>query len=84
MRRAAAAILIVILSASISRAATHQTVLLWPNGAPGAQGHQPEDTPTLTIFLPDPGKATRTGVVVCPGGGYVELAMQKEGTDIAE
>lgn len=84
MRRAAVAILFTILSAGISQAATHQTVLLWPNGAPGAQGNQPEDTPTLTIFLPDPGKATRTGVVVCPGGGYVELAMQKEGTDIAE
>ncbi|HET9179735.1 MAG TPA: alpha/beta hydrolase [Terriglobia bacterium] len=84
MRRAAIAVLLTILSAGISQAATHQTVLLWPNGAPGAQGNQPEDTPTLTIFLPDPGKATRAGVVVCPGGGYVELAMQKEGTDIAE
>lgn len=84
MVRAAIAILIMILSAGISGAETHQTVLLWPNGAPGAQGNQPEDTPTLTIFLPDPAKATRTGVVVCPGGGYVELSMQKEGTDIAE
>jgi acetyl esterase/lipase len=84
LRRAAIAILLTILSAGLSRAATHQTVLLWPNGAPGAQGSRPEDEPTLTIFLPDAGKATRTGVVVCPGGGYVELAMQKEGTDIAE
>lgn len=73
-----------ILSAGISAAATHQTVLLWPNGAPGAQGNRAEDTPTLTIYLPDSGKAVRTGVVVCPGGGYVELAMKKEGTDIAE
>lgn len=84
MRRAAIAILLTILSAGISQAATHQTVLLWPNGAPGAQGNRPEDAPTLTIFLPDQAKATRTGVVVCPGGGYIELAMQKEGTDIAE
>lgn len=84
MRIAAIAVLVTILSAGISQAATHQTVLLWPNGAPGAQGNRPEDTPTLAIFLPDPAKATRTGVVVCPGGGYVELAMQKEGTDIAE
>jgi acetyl esterase/lipase len=84
LKRAAIAFLLMILSAGISTAATHQTVLLWPSGAPGAQGNQPEDTPTLTIFLPDPGKAVRTGVVVCPGGGYVELAMKKEGTDIAD
>src|SRR5689334_4353875 len=24
-----------------------QTIPLWPNGAPGAAGHAPEDTPTL-------------------------------------
>jgi acetyl esterase/lipase len=84
LKRAAIALLLIILSAGISQAATHQTVLLWPNGARGAQGNQPEDIPTLTIFLPAPGTATRTGVVVCPGGGYVVLAMKKEGTDIAE
>ncbi|HXH51466.1 MAG TPA: alpha/beta hydrolase [Terriglobia bacterium] len=84
MKRSAIAFLLMILSAGISAAATHQTVLLWPNGAPGAQGNRAEDTPTLTIYLPDSGKAVRTGVVVCPGGGYVELAMKKEGTDIAE
>jgi acetyl esterase/lipase len=84
LKRSAIALLLVILSASICPAATHQTVPLWPTGAPGAQGNQPEDIPTLTIFLPDTGRAIRTGVVVCPGGGYVNLAIQKEGTDIAE
>ncbi len=84
MRKASFAILLIILSAGISKAATHQTVFLWPDGAPGAKGGQPEDRPTLTIYLPDPAKAAMTGVVVCPGGGYVHLAMKKEGTDIAE
>jgi acetyl esterase/lipase len=84
LKRAAIAFLLMILSAGISAAATHPTVPLWPNGAPGAQGNQPEDIPTLTIYLPDSGKEVRTGVVVCPGGGYVELAIKKEGTDIAE
>jgi len=73
-----------ILPAGVSQAATHKVELLWPHGAPGAQGTQPEDIPTLTIYLPDPGKAVGTGVVVCPGGGYVHLAMEKEGSDIAE
>ena len=84
MKKAAIAILFVIFTAGCSQAATRQTVLLWPGGAPGAKGNNPEDQPTLTIFLPDQAKAVRTGVVVCPGGGYVHLAMKKEGTDIAE
>jgi acetyl esterase/lipase len=57
---------------------------LWPNGAPGAVGTQAQDTPTLSIYLPDPEKAVPTGVVVCPGGGYVQLAMDYEGTDVAK
>ena len=58
--------------------------LVWPNGAPGAVGSQPEDQPTLTIFLPEASKAVGTGVVVCPGGGYVHLASDHEGVKVAE
>lgn len=39
--------------------------------------------PTLTAFLPDPEKATGTGVVVCPGGAFHFLMVDKEGSDIA-
>jgi acetyl esterase/lipase len=39
--------------------------------------------PTLTPVLPDPGSATGTGVLVCPGGGYFMLAMFHEGFDVA-
>lgn len=84
MRRTAVAILMMFLAVGVAQGATHRTVLLWPSGAPRAKGNQPEDRPTLTIFLPDPAKAVHTGVVVCPGGGYVHLAMKKEGTDVAE
>ncbi len=58
--------------------------LLWPSGAPGAQGNADEDRPTLAIYLPDPAKAAGFGVVVCPGGGYHNLAMDHEGRQIAE
>ncbi|MGH9663300.1 MAG: alpha/beta hydrolase [Bryobacteraceae bacterium] len=37
----------------------------------------------MTIFLP-PAHANGTAVVVCPGGGYAHLAMEKEGIQIAE
>jgi acetyl esterase/lipase len=47
---------------------------LWPNGAPGALGNADADTPTLTAFLPEPGKACGTAIVICPGGGYGFLA----------
>jgi acetyl esterase/lipase len=60
-----------------------KTMLLWPAGAPGAQGDQDIDKPTLTVYLPKGENATKTGVVVAPGGGYQHLAIQKEGEDIA-
>jgi acetyl esterase/lipase len=56
-----------------------KTVLLWPEGAPGAQGNEDIDEPSLTIYLPKGENATKTGVVVAPGGGYQHLAMEKEG-----
>ncbi len=40
--------------------------------------------PALTVFLPDPAKATGTGVVICPGGGWRILAFNHEGTEVAE
>ncbi len=61
-----------------------KTELLWPGGAPGALGSEDADKPTITIYLPDKAKATGTGVVVCPGGGYGRLAMDHEGKQIAE
>lgn len=60
-----------------------KTLLLWPNGAPGAQGNEDVDKPTLTVYLPSGPNATRTGVVVAPGGGYQHLSMTKEGSDVA-
>jgi acetyl esterase/lipase len=57
-------------------------ILLWPNGAPGAVGDTPLDKPVITPYLPAQ-NPTHTAIVVCPGGGYVMLAIDKEGTDIA-
>ncbi|HYL72644.1 MAG TPA: alpha/beta hydrolase [Bryobacteraceae bacterium] len=59
------------------------TVLLWPNGAPGAQGNEDIDKPSLTIFLPVKNQANGTGIVICPGGAYRGLAMNHEGRQVA-
>jgi len=39
--------------------------------------------PTITVYEPDPAKATGTAVVICPGGGYNILAMDLEGEEVA-
>jgi acetyl esterase/lipase len=56
---------------------------LWPDGAPGALGTDDTDRPTLAPFLVPAGKGVGTAVIVCPGGGYQGLSMDKEGDQIA-
>jgi acetyl esterase/lipase len=60
-----------------------QIQYLWPDGAPGAVGTEEQDKPHLEIFT-GYGPAPHTAVIVCPGGGYRNLAYEKEGTQIAE
>jgi acetyl esterase/lipase len=60
-----------------------ETVLLWPDGAPGALGNDDDDRPALTIYLPASAHATGAAVVVCPGGSYTSLAMDHEGHQVA-
>jgi acetyl esterase/lipase len=57
--------------------------LLWPNGAPGALGAADEDQPSLTPHLVPAGRGTGAAVIVCPGGGYQHLSMDKEGEQVA-
>ena len=64
--------------------AAHETVLLWPEGAPRAVGTEDADRPSLTLYSLPEGQAVRSAVVVCPGGGYVGLAIDYEGRQIAE
>jgi acetyl esterase/lipase len=40
-------------------------------------------SPTLTALLPSPSVATGIGLVICPGGGFYALAIDKEGMDVA-
>jgi len=69
-------------------------IALWPEGVPGAiQDGGPETLneglvrnvhePSLTPYLPPPGRSNGTAVVVCPGGGYTVLAIDKEGVAVA-
>jgi acetyl esterase/lipase len=73
-----------LLSIAAGSAPAQKTELLWPQGAPGAVGTEDVDKPTLTIYLPPAEKASGAGVVICPGGSYRALAVDKEGTQVAE
>ena len=58
-----------------------KSVLLWPDGAPGALGNAPSDQPRLLLFLAAEKMEHRThaGILVLPGGGYSSLSMNEEG-----
>lgn len=64
-----------------------QEILLWPKGAPLANGTistgtAPTDRPSITPFPAS--KPNGAAVLVFPGGGYVGLAFDKEGTLVAQ
>ncbi|HET6567241.1 MAG TPA: alpha/beta hydrolase [Rhodothermales bacterium] len=63
--------------------AVPDSVLLWPEGAPMAVGDTPTDRPLLYLYPAPEETANGTAVVVFPGGGYVHLAMDHEGRQIA-
>ena len=39
--------------------------------------------PTLTVFKPSPGSGNGSGVVICPGGGFMALSISSEGVEVA-
>ena len=80
-------------------AAEPTIVPLYPGPAPGSETWDWTETeqpstdgirrianvtrPALMVYLPDKAKATGTGVVVSPGGGWRILAISHEGEDVA-
>ena len=58
-------------------------VPLWSQGAPGALGKEPKDTPKITVRKIASEKPTGA-LIICPGGGYGGLAMDHEGKQMVE
>lgn len=52
-------------------------------GEPQEKSSNPNDTAKIRVFLPDAKIATGRAVVICPGGGYEYLAIEKEGYEWA-
>ena len=40
--------------------------------------------PTLTVFKPAEETSNGTGIVICPGGGFMALSINSEGIDVAK
>jgi acetyl esterase/lipase/quercetin dioxygenase-like cupin family protein len=79
---------------SATSAVASKVINIWPGVAPGSEQWKQKETtlgsgpmqrivnvtmPTLTVYLPDPAKATGTAVIIAPGGGFIFL-----GTDTHE
>jgi acetyl esterase/lipase len=77
-----------------------QVIPLWPGAAPGSEAWTQKEvqyfnpqkqqmvrnvvTPSLTVYSPDSSKANGTAVIIAPGGGFLFLSWQTEGTEVAE
>ena len=60
-----------------------QTMPLWAGSAPGALGSDDSDIPAITVYLPRTMAQNTPTMIVCPGGGYVNLATNHEGRQVA-
>jgi acetyl esterase/lipase len=75
--------------------AAADVIPIWPEGVPGllpTAGPEVEQdarvsnvhNPSLIVFLAPEAARNGTAVVVCPGGGYSRLAIDKEGTLVGQ
>ena len=60
------------------------TYRLWEGDAPGAQGSEDADVPTLTVFRVHARTGRGTAIVIAPGGAYRGLAANLEGRQVAD
>lgn len=91
--------LLPLLAACSLIAAEPQSILLWPNGAPGSEGKSAPEAvritpagdhvvssvhqPSVTPYLPTRETAIGAAVVIAPGGGHSALWMDHEGYNVA-
>ena len=100
MKAIASLLSLVLLPVALLAADDPKEIPLWPKGAPGSEGKtEPEvvktsaggdrsvwsiHNPNITPYLPAKEKATGVAVLVCPGGGHRNLAIEHEGYNVAK
>ncbi|HEY8749866.1 MAG TPA: alpha/beta hydrolase [Tepidisphaeraceae bacterium] len=73
------------------------TIKLWPGTPPGDTKDLGAEkwsnnnrtltnvsTPDIAVYRPDKAKDAHVAILVCPGGGFTNLAMQHEGSQVAQ
>jgi acetyl esterase/lipase len=92
-------VLAVLLAAAGYLPAQTDSIYLWPNEVPGESKLKSSPVltkgddgsvrvvevtnPFLAVFLPNASHKNGKSIIVCPGGGYIRLAVHKEGYTIA-
>ncbi len=72
-----------MMTAEFGHAAeTPEFRLLWPDGAPGANGEKDADKPGMWVY-PAKNNPNGAAIVICPGGGYSIHATDHEGVQPA-
>ena len=77
------AVPLLFASLALSAPAPSEVIPLWNDGkVPLATTKSKIDKPQMTLYKAE--KPNGSAVVICPGGGYGGLAMDHEGTQVAE
>ncbi len=93
-------VLVLAFFTAFAAGAQTDSLYIWPSEVPGETKPKSDPVPVtledgsirvvevtdpfLSVFEPSPGKRNHKAVLVCPGGGYVRLAVHKEGYTVAE
>ena len=72
---------LLIINCQSGMAQDSTKIYLWKGEAPMSLGHTASDSPYLLVYHPR--KPNGISVLICPGGGYVYLAMDHEGRWVA-
>ncbi|MCF2445804.1 alpha/beta hydrolase [Dyadobacter sp. CY345] len=95
MNRSGFTFLFVSFLCSVTITFAQKVIPLYSGKIPNAKSATDEETtekgivrnvsiPTLSIFLPEKGTANGTSVIICPGGGYGVLVIEREGYEVAK
>jgi len=89
------ALSLIFLAPWLASGADPTVMPLWPEGVPGLRADaSPEKwenarasnvhQPSLTVYPAPADQATGAAVIICPGGGYLRLSMENEGSQVAD